>query len=562
MQRDLFVIFDVIDILSENRSEDRIKEALELIGGSLKLDNIFILRRDNLGYYETVYSWTSRVFVIDFSDFVSFANDKECDDSCKIIENEINSVLIYNMKVRSMIPFIIGFVMNTKKYSWSDYEKGVLRSFSKLLKEYLSEVDIKYKDSLTGMPSLTDFSNEIDRRMGSLKGKYAIVYSDICGFKNINNMYGYELGNKVLKYIADIIKKSARPDEFCCRVTADKFISVMRCENDESVLKVLNRTTKAIKRKFPEFDRANCAWKSGIYVISGSEANSMQAIDNAIFALNEAKGSDSIDNLFYGRELEEKLTKDRYIVSNLKRALENNEFVVYFQPLLDLETGEVIGSEALVRWIKDGKVIPPSEFIPLLESNNLMNQLDFYVCEKVCQHLTYWLKNNYPVTPVSINLSRLHLKDEGFVEKFVSLIDRYNISHDLIELEITENIFMYNMQNAIRFIQQLKQNGFACAIDDFGSGFSSLNLLRYLPVDVLKLDREFFNEDVNIHINRQIVFHTINLAKSLNMRVLAEGVETEEQSEYLKKCGCDMVQGYYYAKPMPFSEYSSMIKAF
>lgn len=551
------ILSEMIDVLTNDKKAD-IRLLLQNIGTALGLDNVFMAERANNGGFIISNAWNESNCCFDEGNLII----KKHDETCLSIEEEQASKLIYSLKARGITPVIVVFVKNQKSYSWNEYEKGMLRSFCRLLRSYLVNFSTTNTDKLTGMPSLTDFMYEMEKRQGELVNKYAVVASDILGFKNINNVYGYEFGNKVLKYIADLIKKSSHTDEFYCRVTADKFISVIRCENIKSIAQVINKTTKIIEKHFPEFATTSCKWKSGVYVLNGSEIDAMQAIDNANYALYAAKHSDTEHIIFYNRDIEEKINKSRYIVSNMKNAIENEEFVVYFQPLLELSTGKMVGSEALVRWIKDERVIPPSEFIPLFEENNFMSELDFYVYEKVCQYISSWIKQSYPVYPVSVNISRLHLKERDFVERFITLIDKYNVPHYLLELEITENIFINNMDDAIKFIQDLKAHGFICAIDDFGSGFSSLNILRHLPVDVLKLDKEFLHEDVNYHINQQIIYHTIKLAKSLNMKVLAEGVENVKQSQYLLKCGCDMAQGYLFAKPMSAEDFTALIKTY
>ncbi len=563
------IFFDILDILTDdNERHAFIPEALKLMGEGFSLNNTFILEKSNNNKLELSYEWQREDCCSVQCDCIEIII-KRClslvktnKDSCIQIETEHGSLLIYILKKNGKIKCVTGFRTEQSNYKWTEYESGLLRSFTKLLVYDFQRLQGKQitADPLTGMLCLTEFAHELEKRLPSMTRRYAVVYSDISGFKNINNTHGYEYGDKLIKYIARLIIWSNRIDEISCRVTADKFISLLRYDDNEGLLKILGKTSNLLKRKFLECENPECSWKSGVYIIDKDDNDAMQIIDNALAVLITAKQSDNSDVVFYDKDLELILEKNRYIMANMNKAIDNGEFQVYFQPLLDLNTNKMIGSEALVRWYKDGKIIPPCEFISIFEQNNFMSQLDFYIYEKVCQQISIWLKAKIPVCPVSVNVSRLHLKEPDFCERLLGLLEKYKLPHNYIELEITENIFINNMNDAILFIQNLKANGFMCAIDDFGSGFSSLNILRYLPVDVLKLDKEFLNDDVSVHINQQIVFHTIKLAKSLNMRVLAEGVETLDQSQYLQKCGCDMAQGYFFAHPMPVSDFTNLLK--
>ena len=239
------------------------------------------------------------------------------------------------------------------------------------------------------------------------------------------------------------------------------------------------------------------------------------------------------------------------MLNNAMKGLINHEFVVYYQPKVALENSHLVGGEALVRWKKpDGTMIPPNDFIPCLEKNGFITALDFYVYEEVCRFIKSRVDKNLPIVPISVNVSMLHLKEEGFLDRINSLVKSYAIPANLLEFELTEGVFLENEKEALKIMEKMKEMGFLVSIDDFGSGFSSLNLLKNMPVDILKIDKEFFAHDT-LHNNDQIIISSIiNMANRLHISVICEGVETVDQIHFLKETCCDMVQGYFYSKPV------------
>lgn len=245
-----------------------------------------------------------------------------------------------------------------------------------------------------------------------------------------------------------------------------------------------------------------------------------------------------------------KISKRKNIEDNMEHALENNEFIVYFQPKVELKTNKIAGAEALVRWQNSKKeLIPPNEFIPIFEKNGFITKLDIYVFEEVCKTIRKWLNEGINPIPVSVNLSRMHLQNPNFLKKYKEIQEKYEVPADLLEIELTETLVFENFEQLKKVIDDIHQMGFSCSIDDFGSGYSSLNLLKEIPVDILKLDRIFFSKKNDKRGNSVIEF-IISLAKKLNMTTISEGVETISQVEFLRKADCDLVQGYVYSKPL------------
>ena len=255
------------------------------------------------------------------------------------------------------------------------------------------------------------------------------------------------------------------------------------------------------------------------------------------------------------------LNKEHYIVKNMKEALESGQFIIYLQPKYDMRDCSIIGAEALARWMhpKDG-LISPGDFIPLFERNGFILQLDEYIWELACKTLREWLDKGYQPVPLSVNVSRLHLYDTDFCDKLLALINKYDLPPELLELEITESAYTENPQTLYGIMDRLQEAGFLFSMDDFGSGYSSLNILKDIPVNLVKIDLNFLQQARRgIDVGRDILKGTIQLIHNIDLPVIAEGVESAEQAQFLLNAGCVHAQGYYYAKPMPIADFESLM---
>lgn len=273
-------------------------------------------------------------------------------------------------------------------------------------------------------------------------------------------------------------------------------------------------------------------------------------------AKNQKKSS-----AFFDKNMLDKQLWNQKVEKNMETALREEEFEVYLQPKYSPSDGKMLGAEALVRWnSKTDGFIPPNRFIPIFEENGFITQLDDYMVSKVAKLQSEWTIQGRKVVPVSVNISRAHFVQEGLAEHICQLVDAYGPKHELIELELTESAFFDDKIILTETVKQLKAYGFRVSMDDFGSGFSSLNSLKDIPLDVLKLDTGFFNGDTDSERGEIIVREIIRLARALDMTVVAEGIEKKEQVDFLAKLGCDMIQGYYFAKPMPVSEFEEKVE--
>lgn len=463
---------------------------------------------------------------------------------------------------------------NKNTRSWTKKETDSLYTVTKIISFYLQKQRVSERiqekldilmnyDSLTGLSSLHKFkkdalaivSAEPDR-------KFAIAYLDISNFKYINDNWGYEIGDQLLCELSEFLSEGRFDEQLVSRVSADNFILLIPYH---SILVLRNRILDlcrnfSIRQRGKSINK-NIILVSGICAVKPTEKGVLSAIDNANIARKYCKGSSVPTSRVYDEEMENMIRKEEDLTNSMEEALKNNEFIVYLQPKVGLRGSNLAGAEALVRWQRaDGVMLPPNDFIPLFEKNGFILDLDNYVYEVVCKMLRKWMDEGIPVVTVSINVSRVHLNDTHFVDWIQNLADRYQIPYSLLELELTESIFLDNTQIALSIMKEFRNLGFGVSIDDFGAGYSSLNLLKDMTTDVLKLDKEFFRQGDMQKEEQIIVSSIISMAKKLNMKVLSEGVETQMQSDFLKAVDCDMVQGYLYEKPMPMQDFEALLK--
>lgn len=420
---------------------------------------------------------------------------------------------------------------------------------------------IAYTDNLTGANTIDKFVIDANKILcKNTQVKYALLYIDIDKFKYINDLFGYEVGNEILRNLTKIIKRNIFEEEMFARISADNFIIIMKYIEED--------ITKRLKTIFEELDLFNnnqeekykLVLSCGIYFILPEDRDINSIIDRANIPHKMAKGGHKSSYAFYDNKIHDQEIKEKEMENTMFSSLENKEFIIYLQPKIELNTGEIQGSEALVRWKRPDKgLIPPNEFIPFFERNGFVINLDLYVLEEVCIYLRKWIDAGINPVTVSVNVSRIHLYCNNFIETYKNIIDKYNIPAKYIELELTESIIFDNFDILIDIMNNLKKIGFLISMDDFGSGYSSLNMLKEIPMDILKLDQKFIMETYNSKRSKIIVTKVIEMAKELSMKVISEGVETEEQFKLLKEVKCDMAQGYLFGKPMPIEEFEHLI---
>ncbi|WP_148409745.1 putative bifunctional diguanylate cyclase/phosphodiesterase [Murimonas intestini] len=440
-----------------------------------------------------------------------------------------------------------------------------IKSFFDLKKTNRELKDIASRDKLTGVYNGAEFNREASNILVQYPDrKFAILYIDIENFKYINDVFGYTYGDEMLRSYAALMLKDTREAEAVGRSIADRF-TALRCYEDKDEL--LQRQKDVDKKFFEKGGRLPgrhmVTVACGICCIEDviEHLDVQGLIDRANFAQKTVKNDPKLHYAFYNESIRQKMIEENRIRDRIDSALEKGEFVVYLQPKVSLANGKISGAEALARWkLPDGRMLPPGEFIPIMEKNHVIGKLDKYIFEKICIWFQNRIKAGVPVEPVSINVSKLQFYNPDFVKEYREIKDRYNVPDGMLEIEFTETVAFENQKYMLKIVSELHENGFGCSLDDFGSGFSSLGMLKDLQIDVLKLDAMFFrNSSGNIEKEKLIVRSIINMVSRLNIKVVAEGIETQEQVEFLKEAGCDLVQGFVYYKPMPVKEFEKLI---
>ncbi len=419
---------------------------------------------------------------------------------------------------------------------------------------YLKKVEkVAYYDELTGLPNLHKLKNHMAKIIEDNDDKEGliIVKMDIANFKAINELFDFDVGNQVLKTVAEASVNIAEPTFMIARTGADQFM--MFAGND--FLKNLNNRRIAYEERFrsliPMLDKYSITFRYGRYFIEPGE-NDVNDIVNKVNMAHSFAKTKGVEVIWdYDDNFKKQVLTLAEITNKMETALHNNEFKTYLQPKFSLSTNEIIGAEALVRWIEpEGNMIFPNIFIPLFESNGFIVELDKYMLDSICKKIREWLDKGYECVPVSVNFSRIHLQNPNFVEELRLIVTSNNIDPVYIEIELTETTITENEGDIEKLLDDLHDAGFTVSIDDFGAGYSSLGMLKNFKVDTLKLDRSFFVNNKYDDRGELVIDGIIKLAHTLNMHTVAEGVEEAEQVEFLKSVNCDSVQGYFFARPM------------
>ncbi|WP_343208418.1 EAL domain-containing protein [Anaerolentibacter hominis] len=386
---------------------------------------------------------------------------------------------------------------------------------------------------------------------------YDIICSDIENFKLVNDVFGIPTGDRLLCGVADMYKELSGDMGICGRINADQFACLLehRCEyTDQMFMDAGNRINTLT-------DAKNVIMKWGIYPIKKRTVSVEQMCDRALLAARSIKGQYGKYFASYDDTLRDKLLHEQAITDGMEAALEEGQFEIYLQPKYRIQDDSLAGAEALVRWNHPKWGLQsPAEFIPLFERNGFITKLDQFVWDRACAVLRDWDDKGYPHIPVSVNVSRADIYNADIAGILMKGIQKYKLPTSLLHLEITESAYTENPKQIIDTVSHLRELGFVIEMDDFGSGYSSLNMLNQMPLDILKLDMKFIQSETAKPVNQGILRFIMGLARWMNLSVVAEGVETREQLMRLQEIGCDYVQGYYFAKPMPCSEFEKLIQ--
>lgn len=410
-------------------------------------------------------------------------------------------------------------------------------------------------DRLTGLYSKDFFYQKVRERLAERsERKHFIICANIENFKLYNDAFGRGEGDLLLQKFADNMRSQNGKDGICGRYGADRFMCLREQETSDcpSIMDGVCFSSFAKKMK-------NVSLKFGVYEITDYSVPVDRMFDRALLAAESIKGQYNKTFAVYDDNLRAKLVHEKAITDDMEAALSEEQFVIYLQPKYSLVNECMVGAEALVRWIHpEWGVMSPGEFIPLFEKKAFISRLDKYVWEKVCVLLSGWKSKGYPLIPISVNVSRVDMYQSHLEEYLLELTKKYEIEPSYLHLEITESAYAETPNQIFSTIEKLHKLGFIIEMDDFGSGYSSLNMLSQMTLDILKLDMKFIQNEMSKPVNRSIMNDIIAMAHKMHLSVVAEGVETGEQMKRLQSMGCDYVQGYYFAKPMPVEEFEKL----
>ena len=451
-----------------------------------------------------------------------------------------------------------GYKKNRLLYEWKLYNDRAVH----IMNDDYSQFDIEtlyktaFTDSITGSYNWSHLEPylEVPQDMGI--NDYAFAHFDIKEFRVINEAYGHIAANKVLQNIAKAMDES------------DFIIASGRCHNDNFAVLLKDMPEEQLVQKLQDFFKKlsvleedpnyKIYYKCGLVPMQRAMLSGNRVADFAKMAQALATNQKKTEIVIYTDKMHDDLSWGNYIKAYVETAIEQDEFVVYLQPKFDIKKETIKGAEALIRWnYKNKEFLPPYRFIPFFEKDGSIADIDDIVLKKVCKALAIWKKEGKPLYPISVNLSRSRLDDKKLIENLVSIVDYYGVDHKFIDFELTESATYDNMEHMLSVLEELRKRGFKISMDDFGTGYSSLSLLTRMPIDTLKIDKSFV-DTVTEHERKEdiiVLRHIITLAKELGFVCLAEGAENKNQVDRLRELGCEIIQGYYYSKPIPISEY-------
>lgn len=426
-----------------------------------------------------------------------------------------------------------------------------------MLEQYLKDVaqsnidmeDIPRNDEmqvvLKGMGLIRRFRRNVNNLILDSEKKIGFIQFDIRKFKIINDLYGEKFGDEVLDFVLKQLQEICNRRQFYVNLRGDVFMVVTEYEEEEE----LEAFIRKLNSRIDNFKRVKLQISYGVYTVEDRGMELRQMEDRAGMARKTAKNSVIGNIVFYQEQFKDSLYNRRFIESNMVAAILERQYLMYLQPKYSIERNEIIGAEALVRWRHPERgMIYPDQFIPVIEENGFIRKVDYYIWEEACRFIRQCMDEGLPECPISVNVSRTHLQDDEVIRTLEDMIEKIGIPKHLLELEITETV---DNKQVSRKALQLKEEGYKLLMDDFGSGYSSLNILLETPFDLIKLDKKFMENMILSDKGRLILEQVTAMANKLGLELLAEGVETKEQVELLRRIGCDQVQGYYYAKPMP-----------
>jgi len=478
--------------------------------------------------------------------YMFYAPSNECAVALSVSEKTITDkykfIMMYTLCVCVclfiLFLLLIVFIIRSNKISRVNLEK------------------LAYLDVVTKGRNYNKFRLDAEKLLQRKNIPYAVITLDINRFKYINDLYGYDEGTRILKSIYDTVNSMIESNELVGRMGNDKFVFLFTYKDRA----LLQERIDSLCFEISNNSYHNFVFAVGIYEITERGLSIDTMIDRAMIALKSIKNGYQTAYAFYDEKIRNNILRERSMENDMQTSLDNGEFVIYYQPKYYINNSTLAGAEALVRWIhhKYG-FMPPDEFIPLFEKSNFIVKLDHYVFEQNCKNMRGWINEGKSLVTISINFSRVHLNNPDCLDEYERIIKKYKIPPEYIEFEFTESAIFENTTLLVKILEHIHSMGCSVSMDDFGTGYSSLNMLKEVPVDVLKLDKEFFSDSADSSRGKDIIESIVALAKKLNIHVVAEGVEEQEQLEFLHTIKCDVAQGYFFSKPIPTDEFEKLL---
>lgn len=500
------------------------------------------------------------------------------EEACNLLmQGEAKTVLYAAMYCEGKYTGAISYVVCDQKRYWTRQDRSQLGELTKIISAHLAKnqvlnmvhqgvkVSSEY-DSLTGLISFVQFKEETEKIIvGGYATAHAMLYSDFDNFKYFNQKYGYQEGDQLLKEYSNYMMSFLENEQetYFSRVVADQFVMFIPCEDVEKMReKIEGFNEEFLKRQTGKFRGINFYIRTGIYQIRPEDISASAAIDAANYARCQVKRGTKSSVVIYDAGMAMRKKQESEVLNGMTAAMEKEEFQVFFQPRFSMEDYSIVGAEALVRWIRpDGTILYPDSFIPVYEKNGRIMELDIYVFEQVVKFQAKNIALGRKAIPISVNASVRHTSNKNIVENYQRILEKYGVDASLFEIELTEtgNVSIEEYEHIKKMFDQFRKRKFRTAMDDFGSGYSMMNMLIDIPVDIIKLDRAFVHYCESMDRGVNFLKQLVMMVKEMGYHLVCEGVETEEQIRVLKGIGCEEGQGYWFARPMPMEQFEQML---
>ncbi len=449
-------------------------------------------------------------------------------------------------------------------YNWTPEELDELEFLFNVIYECVSKNRLQLlmrqaviTDSLTGACNQTGLLQAIDKYYSEGKlDKYTVLYFNIKNFSYINHRFGPNTGDTVLKDYCFMIRSNMVPGEVFARMGGDNFCLLTENDRAEDTIRYIESRKTLVELDNKDTIEVDLAARIGVFKIEKSD-NPSRIVPCVLAAYSLTRNPSTGNVVWFKEEMLQTSEHDKEISQKFKKGIKGREFVVFYQPKVDINSRSLCAAEALCRWMWNDVVVMPGEFIPVLEREGTICELDFYMLNMVCENISEWLSRGIEPVKIAVNFSRAHILNKKLANKISKVIESHNVDTKYIEIEITEMSGYEDFETISDFVNTMKENGIETSIDDFGTGYSSLNLIKDLNVDKIKLDRSFLEkiDSDSDEVDKSVVKNIVNMVNELNMKVIAEGVETNSQMEFLKGINCHEAQGYLFDKPLPKTEF-------